>query len=66
MKFAAATLIGIDDSGQMCVNGLPIQPSPTRMLSRFWKIAELNHKNLCKYLELIRCQTGYFFFLNLI
>lgn len=58
MEFAAATLIGIDDAGQTCVNGLPVAPSPTRMLSRFWKITELSHENLCKYLELIRCQTG--------
>lgn len=56
--FDASVLIGCEDNEQTCV--LPIVSSSIRMLGRFTELAGMNHSNLCKYIELIRCQTGIF------
>ncbi|KAH7698364.1 other/TBCK protein kinase [Aphelenchoides avenae] len=58
IEFGATTLIGCDECGRTCGNGLPVTPAPTRMLSRFTQLAALDHPNLCKYVELVRCQTA--------
>ena len=58
--FGASILIGKEEGGRTCVNGLPITPSPTRMISRFSRLVSLDHPNLCKYLEIMRCNTGFF------
>lgn len=61
VEFGATILIGRDDNGKTCSNGLPIISSSTRMLSRFTKLSGIEHENLFKYIELERCHTGRFF-----
>uniref|UniRef100_A0A0N4ZHR5 TBC domain-containing protein kinase-like protein n=1 Tax=Parastrongyloides trichosuri TaxID=131310 RepID=A0A0N4ZHR5_PARTI len=58
VEFAAAILIGSENYGRTCINGLPLTPSSIRLLGRFQKLLSLNHKNICQYIELIRSQNS--------
>lgn len=62
MKFGTVVLVGTDvrkkrHNWKVSTDYVNASVS-TRILGRFAAIASLTHPNLCKYLELFKCQTG--------
>uniref|UniRef100_A0AC35U7P7 TBC domain-containing protein kinase-like protein n=1 Tax=Rhabditophanes sp. KR3021 TaxID=114890 RepID=A0AC35U7P7_9BILA len=58
IEFAASILVGSENYGRTCINGLPLTPSSIRLLGRFKHLLELKHEHLCTYIELIRAQNA--------
>ncbi|KAM3968342.1 TBC domain-containing protein kinase-like protein [Aphomia sociella] len=54
-KFAACTYFARNHPGEMCgSNGLPLTPSSVTILSRAQRLLNMEHPNLCTYLDVIR------------
>ncbi|XP_052751560.1 TBC domain-containing protein kinase-like protein [Galleria mellonella] len=54
-KFAACTYFARNHPGETCgSNGLPLTPSSVTILSRAQRLLNIEHPNLCTYLDVIR------------
>jgi hypothetical protein len=57
--FGAIVLIGSESSSSFYENNSNINAT-IRMLGRFSNLKSLKHKHLAEYVELVRCQSGWF------
>ncbi|XP_061379002.1 TBC domain-containing protein kinase-like protein [Danaus plexippus] len=54
-KFAASTFFAKNHPGETCgSNGLPLTPSSITILGRSQRLLQIEHPNLCTYLDIIR------------
>jgi len=61
-RFGVTTFFAYTHSNdQVGLDGLPVTPSAVRILGRFPLLKELNHKNLCAYVDIGRLKNGKIF-----
>lgn len=58
-SFGAFTFFAREHKAEECnSHGLPLTPNTILMTGNFEEMRELEHKNLCAYLDLVKCAGG--------
>ena len=55
----AQTFVAFSHPNDQCgANGLPLTPNSIRILGRMQELKNINHENLCKYIDITRSKHG--------